>query len=257
MTKPKGKSSNLCAQPEPEDREIEEDHSEPRWVWEEAIEGEQEEYRLRDRCAAQAAAVLRDLARVPSAGREQFREEISDLVYESIEDWCHRGAKLSKAYLDLERSIRAAYVATNKLTKGEMDYLEHAMQEQWRSMARPNSRAGRAISLMIGALGWRHTLSGMVKTCTRLTGKNPYPNGSRGRRSGDITDYPLRSFITGLAVTFMDTGGHLTLDVKGQRGTWVEALNMLRPLLPKGFIPIAPPLSTIERWIRKAEKPPL
>ena len=195
---------------------------------------------LWDSCAERAAEALVDLARVPSAGREQFREEISDLVCETIQDYCVRGAKLSKAYADLERSIRAAWVATNKLTKGERDYLEHAMEES-------------ALYLQ----GWRHTLSIMVRACTRLTGKNPYSGGARGRRKGDIKDYPLKSFVTGLAVTFMGTGGHLTLDVKGQRGTWVEALNTLRPLLPNGFIPTAPPLSTIERWIREAEKTPL
>src|SRR5262249_15145096 len=151
-------------------------------------------------------------------GRELFREEVSSLIHETLYNQSLRQGKRSKAFAELERSIRAAWVATHHLTKWERTHLEIGMQERWRSMARPNSRAGRAISLMMmtEALGWRHPLSFMVSECARLTGKNPYPAGrARLRRRGDIKDYPLRSLVTDLAATLMDTGGHLTLDVKG------------------------------------------
>jgi hypothetical protein len=193
-------------------------------------------------CAVRAVEALTDLGRVPSAGRERFREEVLDLMHNTFNDLAVRDygrPRRSKALVDLERSIRVARGAIKGLTKWERAYLE-----------------GRVRSQMTGwgarDVGWNDVLSAMIKPCATLTGKNPWSTRSgRGRPRGGIKDYPFSKFIRSLAWALHFSGGRLTLDVKGQRGSWVKALDALRPLLPTGFIPVAPPLSTIEKWIRE------
>src|SRR5262249_207280 len=116
------------------------------------------------------------------------------------------------------------------LTKRERDHLDRVINRH-RRIKRPD--------------GWTHVLRLMSEACSELTGKNPYPHAKsrsgRGRRRGDIKDYPLNHLVRSLTNELRDCGGRLTLDVKGQRGSWIKALDMLRPLLPAGFIPKAPP----------------
>jgi hypothetical protein len=101
----------------------------------------------------------------------------------------------------------------------------------------------------------------MIRKCAEYTGKSPRvtAKGGRGRRKGDRTKdtYPLKNFVWRLARAIRRHGGGLTLYAKEQRGTWIDALNGLRPLFPEGFIPKAPPLSLIEEVQAKANKLPL
>jgi hypothetical protein len=192
-----------------------------------------------DECALRAVEALTDLARVPSVGRERFREEVWDLMQKTFHDLAARGPRQSRALVDLERSIRVARGAIKGLTKYERAYLEARVRSQ---MMRWGARD----------VGWNDVLSAMIEPCATLTGKNPWSTRSgRGRPRGGIKDYPFSKFIRSLAWALHFSGGRLTLDVKGQRGSWVKALDALRPLLPPGFIPVAPPLSTIEKWIRE------
>lgn len=206
--------------------------------WEEILKEEKH----RDECANHAADALIELARVSPAAQKRFRDGIYKLVSKTHNDCAFRNGKLSGAFVELERNIRAARVATFKLTKRERVYLDHA------------------IPTKCGFFDWADILSFINGVCADLTGKNPYPHvrsrTGRGRRRGDVKDYPLKQFVQSLTRELRDTGGRLTLDVKGRRGTWIKALDMLRPLLPARFIPKAPPLSTIERWIREEEKAP-
>jgi hypothetical protein len=218
---------------------------------EELTEEEREEILAEDKridnCASRAVAVLAKLAQVPSAGLEQFRDSVFVLIVQTWHGHSWRESKRSKAFAEIERGIRAAWIATPKLTKSERVYLDGNISSQ---IARWGT--------LYGPVGWRDVLSKMIEVCGTLSGKNPHPYSrkGRGRRRGDVTNYPLKNFIQSLVQELEIAGGHLTLDVKGQRGSWAKALNELRPLLPTRFIPAAPPLSTIERWLKEAEHAP-
>jgi len=200
--------------------------------WEEVLKEEKH----MDACGNQAANALVELARVPFAGQKRFREKIYELVRETHNAfWSRYHHNSSKAFAELERNIRAACVASLGLTKRERDHLDRVINRH-RRIKRPD--------------GWTHVLRLMSEACSELTGKNPYPHAKsrsgRGRRRGDIKDYPLNHFVRSLTIELRDCGGRLTLDVKGQRGSWIKALDMLRPLLPAGFIPKAPPSQRLQ-----------
>lgn len=239
MTSTKDNPFDLCAE-EPE----EEDNLPTDEEWEEILE----EDRRREECAVRAVEALTDLARVPSAGRERFREEVLDLMHRTFNDCAVRDygrPRRSKALVDLQRTIRVACGAIDGLTKWERAYLEGNVRS---CMARWGARD----------VGFADVLSAMIAALSKLTGKNPLSRSraGRGRPRGDVKDYPFRKFILSLASALHYTGGHLTLDVKGQRGSWITGLDALRPLLPAGFIPVAPPLSTIEKWLREEDDEP-
>src|SRR5262249_37749585 len=94
-------------------------------------------------------------------------------------------------------------------------------------------------------------LGRMVQHCARLTGRDPHVVASkkgRGRQKHARTKatYPLMVLIWKIARAVKRHHGNLTLDRHKRRGTWVEALEGLRPLFPEGFIPHAVPFSMIE-----------
>lgn len=78
------------------------------------------------------------------------------------------------------------------------------------------------------------------------------PSRGRGRRAGGELLRPgepgsLARFTLRLLWDVEANGGVLTLDKIRKKGTMLEALNLLRSHLPPGFVPNAPPLTTLER----------
>jgi hypothetical protein len=70
-----------------------------------------------------------------------------------------------------------------------------------------------------------------------------------GRTKGAVGDWQFRCLVGTLWQIVNECGGELTFSCKENRGsgTMVEALGILRPLLPAGFIPNCPSAKTIER----------
>jgi hypothetical protein len=70
----------------------------------------------------------------------------------------------------------------------------------------------------------------------------------RGRRTGDVKDLSFRQFVHYLlVVTEQWCGGTLTLDKNYEKGTLIEAIEVLRPYLPELAVPSPLPLETIQR----------
>jgi len=68
----------------------------------------------------------------------------------------------------------------------------------------------------------------------------------RGRRRGTVKDVEFRNFVVDLLVAAAETDGQLTLEKNLGTGSLIDALNILRPYLPKGIIPNVLPLGTLQ-----------
>jgi hypothetical protein len=148
MTKTKDKPFDLDAEePGAEDEELTEEEKEEILAEERHIE----------ECVERAVEALVVLARVPSAGREQFSEAVSSLMRQTLSECALRDGRRSKAFVELERSIRAARVATYELTEWERAHLAHMIEER------------------ISGWDWVGVINLMSVACTKLTGNSPFP----------------------------------------------------------------------------------
>jgi hypothetical protein len=108
---------------------------------------------------------------------------------------------------------------------------------------------------------WEPIVRRMVEKCADRSGKSPHVpprSGRRGRRKRAATKdtYRFKVFIWTIARIVKRHHGHLTLDRTKKHGTWIVALNGLRPLFD-GLIPAALPVSTIEELQASSNKTPL
>jgi hypothetical protein len=62
-----------------------------------------------------------------------------------------------------------------------------------------------------------------------------------------IKDQSLREIVFGLLSAADEARGEFTLNPKRESGTLLDALNVLRPHLPKGLVPNALPIGTIKK----------
>jgi hypothetical protein len=73
------------------------------------------------------------------------------------------------------------------------------------------------------------------------------PRNKRGRRKGAVKDLNFEQFIRDILTCTAVAEGELTLDKNFNRGTLLDALNILRSYLPKGLMPNVLPLGTIQK----------
>lgn len=69
----------------------------------------------------------------------------------------------------------------------------------------------------------------------------------RGKKPGTVNNPEFHDFVWSLLSGAADAGGEFTLDKNAEKGTLIDALNILRPHLPRGVIPNALPLGTIQK----------
>jgi hypothetical protein len=68
----------------------------------------------------------------------------------------------------------------------------------------------------------------------------------RGRKKGDSYNRAFQIFVSCLLFEIHISEGKLTFDKNSEKGTLIDALNILRPHLPRGVIPNVLPLGTIQ-----------
>jgi hypothetical protein len=100
---------------------------------------------------------------------------------------------------------------------------------------------------------WNRALDELLWTFSEFTGSNPFPappNG-RGRPRGTVGNWQLQKFVEILWETTKLYGGNLYADPKrDDGGTMIQALELLRPVLPESFLPKVLPVRTIETIIK-------
>jgi hypothetical protein len=209
-------------------------------------------------CGNRGGRLLCELAQVPDSSKDQFLNETREILFGAFlghKIIIRENTEVAGAVERFEMALRGAYSA----------FL--LIPEEWRNLfyfseVRPGEKMDAEIcASLVRQEPWDSILLRMIEHSARYTGKRPVVavKLGRGRRKGDATKntYPLRNFVWELARAVRRHGGRLTLYAKEQRGTWIDALNGLRPLFPEGFIPNALPLSMIAEVRAKANKHPL
>jgi hypothetical protein len=173
---------------------------------------------------------LADLARIPKieVARRYFTDGLLNLMFDAWERDDARLAtsrlgtinpKLSKA-VDVLRSAKQALADLDKKDREGL----------WWPIVEIERGIDRFLELMIGE--------------TEQVRPRTY---ARGRRSGTIKNPTFRIFLRGLVKCAVASGGRLTLEKNIRKGTLIDAIDMLAPYLPDGFVPESLPFSTLQR----------
>jgi len=202
-------------------------------------------------CRDRGSKLLCELAQIPEACAEQFRDEVGKLLSQTL---AGDGINIRK-----NKNIPSETVAAIEKFEGavrQAHSLFFSVPEYWRCLFQFFEP-----QVVPGEEPWDSIFRRMISNCAEHTGGRPIAAAKRGRgrrRGGATKDtYPLRNFVWKLARVVRRHGGGLTLYAKEQRGTWIDALNGLQPLFFDGFIPAVLPLSMIEEVQAKANKLPL
>jgi hypothetical protein len=169
---------------------------------------------------------LADLARVPKT--EEARTNFSRLIVRTVQGvWC-----------DFELNAHPA----------------------WKSpRPRPRDAAGEEIAArtwQIAARTWRPPPGLSERDLEELFFPWPVLGGSeqiqpqahrRGRPRGRVKNREFQVFVRGLFLAAEWAGGRYTLEKNIREGTVIEAINILAPYLPAGFVPKNLPFSTLQR----------
>jgi hypothetical protein len=181
------------------------------------------------------------LAGVPAQKCEPF----CDAVCESVEEVWKRdrravSSKPGEALIKAAEAAQTLNEAFGSLKKEDREWVEGLFaQKPWSHERLPElPRAVWLIAFLFStAIG--KFLPIMPGTATL--------RDKRGRRRGNVKDMTFEVLIRRLLLWATEYYGEFTFDKNSGKGTLTDALNILRSYLPKGVVPIALPLTTIQR----------
>ena len=196
---------------------------------------------------------LAKLARVPAKQREFFFDE----VRMHVQTACELNG-LVKQGLATKRSKTLARAATDLYdTLGSLGNREGAL------INGILSKGGFVFGKISngGVTGLKEIAYQIALLSSLVTGKpRPrYPHQSpqqrkRGRKSGGVKNWIFQNFVFDLLISTATANGKLTLEKNGAFGTLIDALDMLAPHLPDGFVPQPLPASTFQRLKTRCER---
>jgi hypothetical protein len=205
---------------------------------------------------------LADLARIPNVHRNHFYEFIQYIVSKAWDQHVLVGDRKS-ASAALKKVAQAVSMLNDNLgnltereatSLGEVFKLKgargffgpgpvrerspfghyHAFRKQvWELTVTVNESAG------FDAPKPPSSADGPIGRFKRWTG--------RGRKSGTVGNDCFHTFAGSLLWAPMSRDGRYTFKKTPLSGTWVEAIERLRPYMPPGAVPIMLPASTLER----------
>ena len=189
---------------------------------------------------------LAELARVPEENRDKFLLAVFEAV---IEAWEHNASREIAASLNqnevLSRVIDALRAARQALAD---------LEEEGNKKVASNRLGG-----LIEAQFWRRLpqLTAAIKQemdrffeWTEEETEPPRPRAHRrGRRPGTVENPRFRVFIRKLRHAARDHGGRLGLQKNTPKGALWEAVKIVAPHLPRGFVPKPLSASTLQRII--------
>lgn len=182
---------------------------------------------------------LTDLAQVPSDPKARvpfdpdrpgrFRGAVLDVV---LDAW--KNADVHMEALQLPSSHPALYRAVAALRSAKhalADLDERHREGLWWPIAEVERGVDRFLMWVLGEEAER------IKRRVHR----------RGRRAGTVKDRMFQIFVRDLLLVTEACGGRLGFEKNIGKGRLVEAINILKPCLPKGFVPTPLPLSTLQR----------
>jgi hypothetical protein len=193
------------------------------------------------------AMQIAELARIPAHERGQFCQRVCDSVQAVWEtDRRAVSSKPGRALLKAAGAARTLNEAICSLNKDDREWVERLMarsvyQELPREFLLTVSQIDDLFSTAIG----RSAPFGPGTAALR---------DKRGRRRGNVKDTMFKEFIRDILLWTAEAGGEFTLDKNYNKGTLIDALNILRRHLPNGVVLIALPLTTIQRIKTKYSK---
>jgi hypothetical protein len=172
---------------------------------------------------------LTELARVPQANRSRFSNAVFDLVLNVRENEDDRRTVASMLQQDeaLSRAIRSLQSARQALA--DLDE-KHRELVWW-----PISKIETGIEMFLRQ--W------VELEPTRRRAHR------RGRRPGAVKNRAFQVFIRKLARTAKAAGGRLGLQKNIEKGPLLEAIKIVAPHLPDGFVPKRLSASTLQNII--------
>jgi len=181
--------------------------------------------------ALEGADVLRqlaELARVPDEKRVEFCRQVSNLVSDM---WRHhadsRALLVAKQNKSLSRAIDALRAARQALAD-----LDEELRE-----------AGR--ELIVDIELW---VTQFLACMGEQSGPARRRADGRGRRPGRV-NWMFAAFVVKLRRAARDAGGRLGLQKNIEKGPLLEAIEIVAPHLPDGFVPKPLSASTLQRII--------
>jgi hypothetical protein len=148
-------------------------------------------------------------------------------------------------------AIRAAHEAILALDKEDQAKLERALTRGVLSDLQIPERSKRLI--------WISWADNLIGELADLTDDNPFPQSAAkpGRRAGTLKNWQMWNFVGYLWAMAKVRGGNLyASDKVAGGGTMIRALNLLRPLLPEGFLPEHLSTRAIEKIIKEFRRSP-
>jgi hypothetical protein len=184
---------------------------------------------------------LAALARVPTDDRDSFCERISESLA-SLWKRDRRAVSL-KPGPALVRAAKAAQTLQKevyRLNQQDREWVDNIMSSEMVQFER-----GKIHDLTMTIVNLAMVFSSAIGRPSPLPPMGWLP--PRWRASAMIKDQMLRELVFCLLSAADSTGGKFTLDKNYQKGTLLDALNILRDHLPKGLVPKALPIGTIQK----------
>jgi hypothetical protein len=204
-------------------------------------------------CGERGGELLCRHAKIPEACREQFvRKMRLELMLAFLQ--AAQSSETIEAIEEIEASLRKTYEVFVAAPPAVQLLLTFA---DTRFPIPPGEITFEMFEM------WTVALKRMIGRCSRFTGRGAHRAVPKrmgpGRRRGSPTKATLRlkMLIWKIARAVKQYGGKLTLSRHDKSGTWVDALNGLRPLFPKNFVPKSIPFTMIEGLQTKSNKTPL
>jgi hypothetical protein len=188
-----------------------------------------------------------ELAHVPTAQHEFFFEVVRDSVQTACDlNALAKGGLTNKKGATLHRAALDFYETLKTLNKDEGKFIERILDSKAKFIFDRISDGG------VDEL--RKTAYQLALLFSLITGKplpryphqGPQPR-QRGKKSGWVKHPRFNEFAFNIYLSAKVAGGNLTFDKNGLGGTWVDAIEMLAPHLPAGFVPEPFPGSALQR----------
>jgi hypothetical protein len=184
---------------------------------------------------------LADLAHVPPEQREQF----FDLVHWTValawmRDRRALGTTAGAALVRVAEAARTLHQELGKLDPIDRNWIERL----WRRTPWYKDWLLDVPETVFRVAHMLSSAAGMSPPRATGVAAPPHQKSDRDRTRKDVM---FLDFVRRLKLVVSESGGELALDQNYDKGTLIDALDLLKPHLPKGVVPDRLPLGTLKK----------